>query len=84
MEAGEAARLLDVAARLRGEERRVYEYFVKNVSVGDIRAVMELERMGMRDPRSIIERLIEMGLLERGLDCYNLAKPLREYYSRRG
>ncbi len=77
----EASRLLEKAARLTGDKRRVYEYFVKNVSVGDIRAEMELSKLGVRNPGDVIEELIEEGLLERGVDCYNLAYPLRRYYA---
>ena len=75
----EALTLLRRAESLRGDHRKVFSYFSKHFSVGDIRAVEDLEKMGVRDPQSVIQDLIEMGLLERGLDCYNLAKPLRVY-----
>lgn len=80
----EASELLDKARRLPKELRIVFDYFYKNVSVGDLRAVKELEKKGVRDPQGKIESLIEMGLLERGHDCYNLARPIREYLFRRG
>ncbi len=78
----EASRLLAVAQKLEGDYRKVFEYFVKYVSVGDLRAEAELSRLGVKDPINIIEELVDMGLLERGIDCYNLARPLRRYYAR--
>ncbi len=80
----EASELLDKARKLPKDLRIVFEYFYKNVSVGDLRALKELERLGVRDPQEKIDALIEMGLLERGHDCYNLAPLLREYIFRRG
>jgi hypothetical protein len=32
----------------------------------------------------VIRKLTNMGLLEEGDECYNLAKPLRAYLARRG
>ncbi len=79
-----AGELLEKARKLGKEERIVFEYFYKNVSVGDLRAVVELKRLGVKNPQEKIDELIDMGLLEKGLECYNLAKPLREYlYKRR-
>ena len=78
----EASRLLAIAQRLEGEKKKVFEYFVKYVSVGDLRAEAELQKLGVKDPINVIEELVEMGLLERGIDCYNLARPLRRYYAR--
>lgn len=80
----QAGELLDKARKLPKELATVFQYFYKNISVGDLRALKELERIGVKDPKEKIEALIEMGLLERGHDCYNLAKPLREYIFRRG
>ena len=80
----EASRLLDKARKLEGLERVVFNYFMDAVSVGEIRAVKELMRKGVERPVEVIERLVEMGLLERGYDCYNLAAPLRAYRARRG
>jgi hypothetical protein len=79
-----AGELLEKARKLGREQRIVFEYFYKNISVGDMRAVMELEKLGVRDPQARIEELVEAGLLEKGMECYNLAKPLREYIFRRG
>ena len=80
----EASRLLDKARKLEGPERVVFNYFMDAVSVGEIRAVKELMRKGVERPVEGIERLVEMCLLERGYDCYNLAAPLRAYRARRG
>jgi hypothetical protein len=79
----EASRLLDLIRSLPKEEKVVAEYFLKYVSVGDLRAVLDLKRLGVKDPQPIIERLVEYGILERGVDCYNLSKPLRDYVLRR-
>ena len=79
----EVARLMELIRSLPPEERRAAEYFVKHISVGDIRAVMDLKKAGIKDPETVLERLVELGVLEKGLDCYNLAKPLRVYLVRK-
>ncbi len=79
-----AMELIEKSRRLPRDLKIVFEYFYKNLSVGDLRAVKELERMGVKDPQDKIDKLVEEGLVEKGLDCYNLAKPLREYIYRRG
>lgn len=79
-----ASTLLEKARRLGGEERIVFNYFMENVSVGELRAVKELSRKGVRDPLRVIMRLVEEGLIERGYDCFNLAEPLRIYRAKRG
>ncbi len=76
----EAAALLEKVEKLGKEERRVAEYFFKHISVGGLRAVLDLKRLGVQEPEEKIEKLIELGVLERGMDCYNLAKPLRDYF----
>ncbi|AFH42961.1 MULTISPECIES: PolB1-binding protein PBP2 family protein [Fervidicoccus] len=64
---------------LSEEEYRVMDYFLTNLSVGEILAVRELERVyGIKNPESVIEILISKGLLERGTGCYNLSKTVRE------
>ena len=79
----EASRLLDAARKLEGDRRRVYEYFVRNFSVGDLKAEYELSKLGVKEPLEVIEELIEEGILERGIDCFNLAYPLRKYFASR-
>jgi hypothetical protein len=69
----------EAAGKLDPEERKVFEYFYTNVSVGEIIALRELSaRYKVPDPEAVIRRLIDKGLLERGEGCYNLAKSLRE------
>ncbi len=66
-------------SQLSEEERKVLEYFLQYVSVGSIIAVRELRAFyKISDPKETIRRLIELGLLEQGTGCYNLAKPLRD------
>ena len=79
----EAGRLLEKVRKLNKDQRIVFNYFYKNVSVGDLRALLELKKLGVRDPQARIDELIDMGLLEKGMECYNLAKPLREYLYKR-
>jgi len=71
--------LLTRARRLPRELRRVFQYFYDNVSVGELRAIHDLKRLGVRDPQAAISELIRLGLVEKGRECYNLARPLREY-----
>ncbi len=75
--------LLEKARQLRGDERQVLEYFMKNISVGEILAVKELRVLGVKNPDAIIEKLIEEGFLERGEGCINLSKQLREELKQR-
>jgi len=64
---------------LNEDERKVFEYFVINVSVGSIAAIRELSSLyKVRNPREVIRRLIELGLLEQGSGCYSLSKKLRD------
>ncbi|MCE4624800.1 MAG: hypothetical protein F7C35_02915 [Desulfurococcales archaeon] len=79
----ETARLLELIKKLDPQHRKVADYFMKYVSVGDLRAVLDLKKLGVSDPKSVIEDLIELGILERGVDCYNISKPLREYIFRK-
>lgn len=70
---------LEKARRLDGDERKVFEYFLNNISVGEIIALRELEVLeGVSNPEEVINRLIEKGLLERGTGCINLARDIRE------
>jgi len=60
-----AGELLEKARKLNKEQKIVFNYFYKNISVGDLRAIMELKKLGVRDPQARIDELIEIGLLER-------------------
>jgi len=79
----EATKLLEKARRLGGLEREVLKYFISNISVGDIRAIEELKRAGIESPEEVINRLVELGLLERHPEVINLSKPLRLYVARK-
>jgi ribosome maturation protein Sdo1 len=64
---------------LTQEEIKVLEYFIQNVSVGVIVAVRELKSLyKVEDPKNVIRKLIEKGLLEQGYGNYSLARSLRE------
>ncbi len=76
--------LLEKARMLPEPHRTVLNYFIENISVGTLRSVKELKAMGVENPERVIEALVEHGLLEEGLDCYNLARPLRELLFSRG
>lgn len=78
-----ALRMLEDARRLPEAHRRVLNYFLENVSVGVIRSVKELRALGVGDVERVIEELVSMGYLEEGVECYNLAAPLRELVIRR-
>jgi hypothetical protein len=80
----EASKLLDRVKELDRESLKVFRYFVDNVSVGVIRAERELSRKGVKDPAEAIERLISLGLLEKGDYSYSLSRPLRMLRARRG
>jgi len=80
----EASKILSRAERLEGEYRIVYQYFLDNISVGDLRAVEDLKRKGVRDPLRVIYKLVSDGLLERSGDVFNLPKPLRCLIYHRG
>jgi len=64
---------------LTQEEIKVLEYFIQNVSVGVIVAIRELKSLyKVEDPKNVIRKLIEKGLLEQGYGNYSLARSLRE------
>jgi len=64
---------------LTDDELLALEYFITNISVGEIIAVRELEDLvGIKDPRSVLDSLIEKGFIERGERCYNLSRNVKE------
>ena len=68
---------------LSDEEWRALEYFVKNLSVGEIIAVIDLRRIvKVNEPERVLRRLVERGILERGEGCYNLSARLRRIITR--
>ncbi len=80
----EASKILDKARSLEHEEKLALNYFIENVSVGDLRAVKDLKTLGINAPETVIKKLASMGFIERSEGCYNLVKPLRNYVMRRG
>jgi hypothetical protein len=80
----EASKLLDRAKKLDRESLKVFRYFIDNVSVGVIRAERELARKAVKDPIDVIEKLVALGLLEKGDYSYSLSRPLRMLRARRG
>ncbi len=66
-------------ASLSDEERKVFEYFLTNISVGSIVALRELSTLyKIKNPKEIILRLVEKGLLEQGSGCYSLSQVIRD------
>ncbi|MEB3774439.1 MAG: hypothetical protein GSR86_05900 [Desulfurococcales archaeon] len=80
----EASKILSRAERLEGDYRIVFEYFLDNISVGDLRAVEDLKRKGVRDPLRVMVRLVIDGLLEKRGDVFNLPEPVRCLIYERG
>ncbi len=71
--------LRKVLMSLNEEERKVFEYFLQYISVGDIIAIRELRALyRVQDPKSVIRSLINKGLLEAGLGTYSLSQRIRE------
>lgn len=76
--------LLDLVKRVVGidgldfDELKTLEYFVKNLSVGELIALIDLEKIvGIKDPDRVIRSLIDKGLIVRGEGCYNLSPKLK-------
>ncbi|MFP3080461.1 MAG: hypothetical protein RXR09_02955 [Acidilobus sp.] len=79
-----ASQLLERARSLKGDLREAFIYLLDNVSVGDLRAALDLKRKGLQDPVGTLERLVEMGLAEKGSESYNLPWPIRRLIAERG
>jgi len=61
------------------DEAKVLEYFIRNISVGEILAIRELTAIyHVREPLKVIIRLIKKGVLTKGLGCYNLSNEIRK------
>lgn len=80
----ESSKILDKIRNLNNDEKVVFRYFLENISVGDLRAISELSKKGIKNPLLVIESLISNNLIERGNYCYNLPYPLRVYISKQG
>jgi len=73
-----------VIGELDPQERVVFEYFKKNISVGEILAVKELKLLyKIDDPLKVVDSLIKKGLLEKGVGCINLAASIRNTLKKR-
>lgn len=63
---------------LNDDERKVFEYFLSNISVGTIIALRELTTLyRVRNAKDVLRTLTEKGLLERGSGCYSLSPQIR-------
>lgn len=70
---------IDKIESLGDEERKVFEYFLSNISVGALIAIRELKAFyNIEDPKSVIRKLVDIGLLEQGYGCYSLSRSIRE------
>jgi hypothetical protein len=77
-------RLEDILGSLSREEKIVLNYFIKNLSVGEILAVKELRLLHrLEDPIRVIDILIRKGLLEKGAGCISLSRRVRDIISKR-
>ena len=74
-----ASKLLSKSKSLSKQKKIILNYFMKNISVGDLRSIMDLEKKGVKNAEELIEEMIKEGFLEKGTDCYNLSYPLRMY-----
>ncbi len=74
------AKLDEVVRSLTNEELTVLKYFIKYRSVGELLAIRELKALyGVQEPVRVINRLIDKGLLTRGLGCYNVSQDVLKY-----
>jgi DNA-binding MarR family transcriptional regulator len=75
--------LQDILKDLSDEERKVLEYFIKNISIGEILAVKEIRLLyGIDKPEKVLDSLIIKGLIEKAPGCFNLSRRLREIIKR--
>ncbi len=69
--------LRKVLKSLDKESLKVLKYFIRHRSVGELIAIRELRGLyRINDPAKCIGKLIDLGLLERGMGCYNISKDL--------
>ena len=84
VESEDLDKILRVVKELSYEERKVLEYMIHNPSVGEIIAIRELRSLyKIENPELVLAKLIELGLVERGLACYNLSRTLRKLIKER-
>jgi len=74
-----------VLKSLSDDEKKVLKYFITYRSVGELLAVRELRGLyRVRDPTKIIAKLIDLGILSRGVGCYNISEKFLSYLRRKG
>ena len=65
--------LRKVIEELDHDSLQALKYFVQNKSVGELLAVRELRGLyRIKDPLKVLSNLMRLGLLERGVGCYNI------------
>ena len=70
----------EMLKKLSREEIKVVNYFITYRSVGELLAIRELKGIhGVKDPGKIIMKLIDLGILERGVGCYNISREFLKY-----
>ncbi len=70
----------EILRKLSKEEMKVVNYFVTYRSVGELLAIRELKGIyGVKDPGKVIMKLIDLGILERGVGCYNISRGFLKY-----
>jgi len=75
----------NVLKRLSDDEKKVLKYFITYRSVGELLAVRELRGLyKVRDPTKIIAKLIDLGIVSRGVGCYNISGKFLSYLRRKG
>lgn len=69
----DAGFLRKVIEGLDHDSLQALKYFVQNKSVGELLAVRELRGLyRIKDPLKVLGKLMELGLIERGVGCYNI------------
>jgi len=75
----------NVLSKLSKDELRVVKYFITYRSVGELLAIRELRGLyGIKDPGKVIMKLIDLGILERGVGCYNISRRFLNYVRSKG
>ncbi len=72
--------LKKVLRKLDPELRTVLKYFIRYRSVGELIAIRELRGLyRVEDPAKCIGRLVDLGLIERGMGCYNISRKVLKH-----
>ncbi len=74
--------LKEILKGLDPELRTVLKYFIRYRSVGELIAIRELRGLyRIEDPAKCIGKLVDLGLIERGMGCYNISKRVLRHLS---